>query len=109
VVYTKFVSQMFINDTIKHYFIQKFNKHSTIQDNKWPTTLNDVIITLMKVEMINLKNECMWQHEENSILNFIPLYHRFIEYHPKFLIIGLAIQTVLINALGNIVATSAQC
>ncbi len=45
VVCTRFVGQMITNDTIRHYFIQGFNKNSTIQDilNRRPTTLNDAI------------------------------------------------------------------
>jgi hypothetical protein len=41
VVCTKFVGQMFTDDTIRHYFIQGFNKNSTIRDilNCRPTLL----------------------------------------------------------------------
>jgi hypothetical protein len=45
VVCTRFVGQMLTDDTIKHYFIQGFNKNSTIRNilNRRPTTLNNAI------------------------------------------------------------------
>jgi hypothetical protein len=55
VVCYKFVGQMLTNDTIRHYFIQGFNKNSTIRDilNHRLTTLNDVIIATLEVKCRN--------------------------------------------------------
>jgi hypothetical protein len=81
VVCTRFVGQMFTDDTIRHYFIQRFNNNSTIQDilNRCPTTLNDAITAALEVEIIDQENERMWRCEENPIPEFIPLYHRPVE------------------------------
>jgi hypothetical protein len=77
VVCTRFVGQMLTDDTIRHYFIQGLNKNSTIRDilNRHPNTLNDAITATLEVEIIDRENERMWRCEENSILEFIPLYH----------------------------------
>jgi hypothetical protein len=55
VVCTRFVGQMLIDDTIRHYFIQGFNKNSTIRDilNRCPITLNDAITAALEVEIID--------------------------------------------------------
>jgi hypothetical protein len=76
---------MLTNDTIRHYFIQGFNKNSTIRDilNCRPTTLNDAITAALEVEIINRENERMWRCEENPILEFIILYHRHVESQIK--------------------------
>ncbi|KAH9536061.1 hypothetical protein CY35_17G086200 [Sphagnum magellanicum] len=101
VVCTRFVGQMLTYDTIRHYFIQGFNKNSTIRDilNRRPTTLNDAITTALEVEIINRENERMWRREENPIPKFIPLYHRPVEsqikLQPKLLVMKPPIQTVL--------------
>jgi hypothetical protein len=92
---------MLTNDTIRHYFIQGFNKNSTIQDilNRWPTTLNDAITVALEVKIIDRENERMWRHEKNSIPEFIPLYHRPVEsqikLQPEPLVMKPPIQTVL--------------
>jgi hypothetical protein len=101
VVCTRFVGQMLTDDTIKHYFIQGFNKNSTIQDilNRRPTTLNDAITAALEVEIIERENERMWRQEENPISEFIPLYHRLVEsqikLQPEMLVMKPPIQTVL--------------
>ncbi len=53
VVCTMFVGQMLTDDTIRHYFIQGFNKNSTIRNilNHRPTTLNDAITVALEVEI----------------------------------------------------------
>jgi len=68
---------MFTDDTIRQYFIQRFNKNSTIQDilNHHLTTLNDNINITLGVDVINQKNEHMWRCEKNLIPKFITLYH----------------------------------
>jgi len=81
VVCTRFVDQMLTDDTIRHYFIQGFNKNSTIRNilNRRPTTLNDAITAALEVKIIDRENEYMWRREENPIPEFIPLYHRPVE------------------------------
>jgi len=61
VVCTRFVGQMLTDDTIRHYFVQGFNKNSTIRYilNRRPTTLNDAIIVALEVEIIDRENERM--------------------------------------------------
>jgi hypothetical protein len=94
VLFTRFVGQMFINDTIWHYFNQGFNKNSTIRDilNPWPTTLNDVITVTLEVEVIDQKNERMWRCEENPIPEFIPLYHRHVDSQTKLQPVSLVMK-----------------
>ncbi len=101
VVCTRFVGQMLTDDTIRHYFIQGFNKNCTIRDilNHHPTTLNDAITATLEVEIIDRENERMWRREENPIPEFIPLYHRLVESQIKLqlelLVMKPPIQTIL--------------
>jgi hypothetical protein len=92
---------MLTDDTIRHYFIQGFNKNCTIRDilNHHPTTLNDAITATLEVEIIDRENERMWRREENPIPEFIPLYHRLVESQIKLqlelLVMKPPIQTIL--------------
>ena len=76
-VVTRFVGNHLTNDTIRYYFIQGFNKQSTIRDvlNSMPQTVGDAQTAARHVESIEKENNRMWARSVAPVPSFIPTHY----------------------------------
>ena len=73
-VVTRFVGNHLTEETIRYYFIQGFNKQSTIRDvlNAEPDTVEDAQNAARHVERIEKENNRMWNRTVAPVPSFIP-------------------------------------
>ena len=76
-VVTRFVGNHLTDDTIRYYFIQGFNKQSTIRDvlNSMPRTVGDAQTAARHVESIEKENNRMWARSVAPVPSFIPTHY----------------------------------
>lgn len=77
IVITRFVGNHLTDETIKFYFIQGFNKQTTMREvlNSVPHTLNDAQIAARHVERIERENIRMWNRTVAPVPTFIPAHY----------------------------------
>jgi hypothetical protein len=78
VVCTRYVGTLLNDETIRHYFIQSFDRHSTKREvlSRRPVTTEDAINTTLEVELVDKEDDRMERRTNDPIPTFIPLTHR---------------------------------
>jgi hypothetical protein len=78
VVCTRYVGTLFNDETIRHYFIQGFDRHSTRREvlSRKPVTTEDAINAALEVEVVDKEDDRMERRTNEPIPTFIRLIHR---------------------------------
>jgi hypothetical protein len=78
VVCTRYVGTLLNDETIRHYFIQGFDRHSTRKEvlSRRPVTTEDAINVALEVEVVDKEDDRMEKRTTEPIPSFIPLTHR---------------------------------
>jgi hypothetical protein len=78
VVCTRYVGTLLNDETIRHYFIQGFDRHSTRREvlSRRPVTTEDAINAALEVEVVDKEDDRMERRTTEPIPSFIPLTHR---------------------------------
>jgi hypothetical protein len=78
VVCTRYVGTLLNDETIRHYFIQGFDRHSTRREvlSKRPVTTEDAINAALEVEVVDKEDDRMERRTTEPIPAFILLTHR---------------------------------
>jgi hypothetical protein len=78
VVCTRYVGTLLNDETIRHYFIQGFDRHSTRREvlSRRPVTTEDAINATLEVEVVDKEDDRMERRTTEPIPAFIPLTHR---------------------------------
>jgi hypothetical protein len=78
VVCTRYVGTLLNDETIRHYFIQGFDRHSMRREvlSRRPVTTEDAINAALEVEVVDKEDDRMERRTTEPIPSFIPLTHR---------------------------------
>ena len=76
-VVTRFVGNHLTGETIRYYFIQGFNKQTTIREvlNAGPNTVDEAQEAARHVERIERENNRMWNRTVAPVPSFIPAHY----------------------------------
>ena len=85
-VCTRYVGTLLNDNTIRHFFIQSFDRNSTRRDvlSRRPITLDDAIRATLEVEIIDKESDRMEKRIDDPIPSFIPIAHQAgdpVRYH----------------------------
>jgi hypothetical protein len=77
VVCTRYVGTLLNDETIRHYFIQGFDRHSTRKEvlSRRLVTTEDAINAALEVEVVNKEDDRMERRTNEPVPAFIPLTH----------------------------------
>jgi hypothetical protein len=78
VVCTRYVGTLLNDETIRHYFIQGFDRNSTQREvlARRPRTLEDAVRVALEVEIVDKESDRMEKRFDDPISSFILLTHR---------------------------------